>query len=137
MSVLKFLPEKFHKKWLIIYLIYSLALFGALFLSSALLIGNRIELYKTTVMFLFTSVISFIVCLFGFIGLKIMFSLSTLGLILGLSLMISILFGNSTGWEGLVGTAAFIQMIVFGALAGIIGELFAFARRFVEKNRRD
>jgi len=136
MKIKWFLPEKYNKKWFLIFIAYTLVLFCLLTGIRLLGISPRFDFPWMAGVFLFSLLSSLIISTFGFLDLRFVFSLTSIGIIIGIILMISVMGGNKNGWEDLIGIALFLEFSVFGLAAGIIAELCAFfIRRMREKKR--
>ncbi len=129
MKIRWFFPDRYDRKWLTVFVAYTLVLYvltvGPRFLAP----GGGPGLSAMAGLFLFCLVTSLIICALGFLGLRFVFSLASAGVLAGVVLMLSVMLGKSTGWEDLVGLVLFFEFSVFGIAAGAAAELIAFIVR--------
>lgn len=137
MKIKWFLPEKFSKKWITVFIAYTLVLFCLLIGIRFLGISPRLDFFWMAGIFLFCLLVSLIICAFGFWDLRFVFSLATLGIVTGIVLMVSAMFWNKSGWEDLIGVALFLEFLVIGLALGILAELCAFLVRKVRGKKTE
>lgn len=137
MKIRWFLPEKYNKKWLLIFLAFALVLFCLLAGIRLLSVNSRPDISWIPGLFLFSLLVSLLVCAFGFFDLRFVFSLTALGIVTGMILMVFTISGNRGGWEDLIGVLLFLEFSVCGLAAGILAELCVFFVRRLREKRRE
>ncbi len=136
MKIRWFFPEKYNKKWIGLLIVYTLVLF-------CLLTGIRFwgitpqpDLSWAAGVLLFSLLVSLLICGFGYLGLRFVFSLTSLGIVTGIILMIISVNSDRNGWEDLLGVVLFLEFSVIGLAVGVISELIAFFTRRMRDKRQ-
>lgn len=116
------LPGKHDKKWLWIWALLTLLVLSFISAGRAWVAGAGMNGMVFLRIFLFSLVLSLVICLFGFLNARIMFIFSALGVLLGLILMMYE-FNRDTGWELITGMIVFSQITALGFCVGVGGQL--------------
>jgi hypothetical protein len=119
--MLKFIPNRFNKKWFIYYLLTFIILYLILIIAGNGIFnkGSGGNFYLK--MFYLAIVPSTLIFLFGFFGGKIIYMFSTLGVFIG-TLFILNSSKTATGWEDLAAFAGFLVISSLSVGAGIAAE---------------
>ncbi|OKP97359.1 hypothetical protein [Paenibacillus sp. P46E] len=127
---MSFLPTAKSSRWYIWFPVYALLLWLLLILHrfvlldkefSALLLGRYAALALG---------VSIIVNGFGWLGARLVWLITTAGILIGLGLMIVYTYREMSGWEDLAGFLTFAMFTLGGFAAGLLTEgIYWLARR--------
>lgn len=128
-KMLAILPRRFSINWLILYLAMIVVLWGALVACNMLLMNVEAGIPFFKGMAIIAAVVSLVPCLFGFFNAKAVYLLTSIGIIVGLCLLIyHFIYTESEG--GLIGMSAFFGSFVCGLALGILLQIvLAIVRR--------
>ena len=125
---LKFLPERFSRKWFIFYLLTFIALYLILLIAGDGIFNKASGDNFYLKMFYLAIIPSTLIFIFGFFGGKIIYMFSTVGIFLG-TLFILNSSKTATGWEDLAAFAGFLVVSAFSIGAGIAAEAAVYVYR--------
>lgn len=128
------LPDKYSKRWLVIFLSLFVSILAILLLSGKIFYPDNVNYDFYRGMFMISIIFSLACYIVGYIGAKYIFLSSVAGVFLGLILLI-INYTQKTGWEDLTGMASFIMVSVAGILLGVFIESFMYLKG--KLNKRD
>lgn len=117
---MSWLPEKRSSRWLWAAGLIASVQFGVLGLSTYWLLPNAHPKYLA--LGLLAIVTGCVIGLLGWLGARWFALFTSVGLLLGLILMIKIFAGNG-GWEDLVGLMSFMVFLAGGAAMGLLVEI--------------
>lgn len=120
------LPGRYDKKWTLIFIIYTVITWAAFILSSSLILDIVPEFKNFLGTLIVSMILSFIICLMGFLNARIAFYMASLGLLTGIIMMISIFTKRTTGWEDLIGPLVMLEFFLFGVGLGLLTQLVMF-----------
>ncbi|MHA6531079.1 hypothetical protein [Paenibacillus sp. BAC0078] len=119
---MSFLPSAKSKRWTTWCLLYALILWLLLVLDRFVLLGNEFSLPIMARLAVLALAVSVIVNSFGWFGAKLVWLITTAGLLIGLVLMFTYTYRDMSGWEDLAGFLAFAIFTAGGFAAGLIVE---------------
>lgn len=123
----KVLPAKFSKGWLVVFVIYFLLISGYFYFTATLILGNLLQASNIMGILILSALISLIVSFSGYVNARMVFYLSTIGLIIGAVMMFQMVTDkNKTGWEDLIGPIVFIEMFVIWLFLGLLVQFAAY-----------
>lgn len=125
---MKWIPGRFASRWPIYFLVYTAGLTVVLWFIRFGWLGQSFEVGFAFRYLLLAAVLSAVANGIGWLGGRWFWLLFTLGLSGGLVAM-AVYSSDRNGWGDLIGFAAFLQFIVFGLVAGLVGEAVAWAVR--------
>lgn len=118
------LPNRYDKKWILAAVIFTAVIWGVMVLSESLILKN-----ETTSNFMIKAlemalVIGGLTALFGFLGARVLFAFSTLGVLVGITAM---LYVYITGGEAkdFTGLSLLIMISIIGLILGVLGQIAA------------
>ncbi|MFA9397466.1 MAG: hypothetical protein ACERKV_04270 [Clostridiaceae bacterium] len=120
--MLKVLPERFNKKWLIIYLITFILLYIIFLISGNGVFNKESGKNFYLSMFYLAIIPSTMIFIFGFLGAKIIYIFSTVGIFLG-TLFIIFSSKQATGWEDLAAVAGLLFTYAVSLGIGIAAQI--------------
>lgn len=120
--MLKFLPEKYDKRWFTFALILTAILWLAMVLSEKFILQNITTGKFIMESFKLSLVIGLLMAAFGFLNARVLFAALGIGVFTGLIIMLAIYIKNGTS-EDFTGLSMFILSSIFGFLVGILGEI--------------
>ncbi|MCX7921505.1 MAG: hypothetical protein N3B21_05745 [Clostridia bacterium] len=127
-----YLPAKYNKAWFVILLIYTTIIFCCFYVPRLFILNTAAETEEALRTLLLSFIISFVVCLFGYLGKRFIFSFTTIGVIAGLIAMIYT-YTRKTGWEDLIGPIMFLELTLIGFALGLVLEIVFY---MIRKNKR-
>lgn len=133
--MLKFLPNRFNKKWLIIYLITLILLYVILLIGGNGIFNRQGGGNFYLKMFYLAIIPSTLIFLFGFFGGKLLYTITTLGVFTG-TIFILTSSKTATGWEDLAAFAGFLVVSAFSIGAGIAGEIGLYVYKKVKNKNQ-
>lgn len=120
--MLKYLPPARSNRWFIWHLIYTLILWLLLALHRFVLVGDRFDLPVFARFAAFALVVSGLLHSFAWFGGKLVWLISTLGIIFGLGAMYQFTYQDMSGWEDLAGFMSLLLFTAGGFALGLIVE---------------
>jgi hypothetical protein len=136
LAIFDFLPGKYDKRWSIVLLIMTFFTLGVFYASTRFILRTDVVPSQVIGMFLASFIISFIVCLLGYLNARVWCISSGIGLLAGLFMLVSIFLDyGKNGWEDIIGVIAFMGMAAIGVVAGGVGELIAFIVHKARSNK--
>lgn len=130
MGIMEKIPERFSMKWLLIWLVTSLASLVVMTVTLGIAVlmgaevGGAVIVTYMTVLFL-----NIIVCLIGFFGGRYWFAISEMGLLAAGSVGTSVALVDYAGWEALVVVYALIFIGLVTGLLGLLVQIISRVRR--------
>ncbi|WP_342438790.1 hypothetical protein NSS79_06970 [Paenibacillus sp. FSL L8-0436] len=131
--MLKFLPPAKSNRWFVWFLIYTLILWLLLALHRFLLLGENFDLPVFARFAALALVVSGILHSFGWFGAKLVWLISTIGIVFGLGTMYQYTYQDMSGWEDLAG---FLSLIVFTAGGFVLGLIVEGSYLLIRKLRK-
>jgi hypothetical protein len=120
---MRLLPNKYEKRWVWYFLIYSIILLPLLSIPQIILSGS-IALRSIIGLAGLAVLISLVTCGGGFLGGKYFFTLFTAVTVTGAGYMLFITVTQRlTGWADLTGFAGFLSITIIGFIIGLVGQL--------------
>lgn len=129
---MRWLPKPKHRTWWLIGLVVAAGQFAAMGVGAALLSPHSNPKYPEIA--LFCLVTGLIIGGAGWLGARWFPPIATLGLILGLAMMLNS-FLQIDGWGDLVGLLSFMFMLLGGLALGLAVELIIWAYRRYKTNK--
>lgn len=126
--MLRFLPKRFSRKWFVFYLITFIVLYLILLFAGDGIFNKVSGGNFYLKMFYLAIIPSTLIFIFGFLGGKIIYMFSTVGIFLG-TLFILNSSKTATGWEDLTAFAGFLVVSAFSIGAGIAAETAVYVYR--------
>lgn len=120
--MLKFLPPAKSNRWFIWYLIYTLILWLLLALHRFVLADDSFDLPVFFRFAAFSFAVSGLLHSFGWFGAKLVWLISTLGIIFGLGTLYQFTYQDMNGWEDLAGFTSLLLFTAGGFVLGLIAE---------------
>ncbi|MNO14384.1 hypothetical protein D3C76_40270 [compost metagenome] len=117
-----FLPTAKSKRWYLWVSVYALVLWLLLILHRFVLLDKDFSpllLFRYAALALGTSIV---VNGFGWLGARLVWLITTAGILTGLGLMIAYTYRDMSGWEDLAGFLTFIMFALGGFAAGLLAE---------------
>lgn len=119
--MLRFLPDRLTTRWLYWGIVYTLILWGLLLVARIAVAGGALSLMFTLRFLLLAVILSVIVNISGWLGARIIWLCSTIGIAAGLIMMV-LASREPTGWQDLVSFLTFLLLTVIGVGSGIVLE---------------
>ncbi|WP_379132652.1 hypothetical protein [Paenibacillus sp. sgz500958] len=117
-----YLPPAKSKQWLFWFPFYALLLWLAFVLHRFVFLDNQADGLILLRLGLFALAVSAIVSGFGWLGARLVWLFSTIGIILGVVQMILTTYRDMSGWEDLAGFLMFMVFMIGGFAAGLVAE---------------
>lgn len=119
---MNFLPSAKSKAWFRLMAGYGLIVWLLLIVHRFLLLDKHFDAMITLRFAVLALVISGILLLFGWFGARLVWLITTVGIIIGLGQMIIYTYRDMSGWEDLAGLLAFLLFTVGGFALGLVAE---------------
>lgn len=130
--MIKYLPERWSKHWLLVGVIYLIIVWVMLLVARHNVPIGHLNMVLSLRFLFLSAIISFIINGMGWLGFRLAWICSTLGLALGFIMM----YVNSaphSGWEDLINFFTFISLLAIGLGSGIVLELIVALYRYLKR----
>jgi len=119
---MKFLPAAKSKRWYLWMTVYAILLWLFFSLHRFVMLAHEMDITLLLRFALVSVVVSGIINSLGWLGARLLWILSTLGLIIGAGIMLSYTYREMSGWEDLAGFLAFSMFSCGGFALGLLAE---------------
>ncbi|MNO38949.1 hypothetical protein D3C76_290670 [compost metagenome] len=119
---MKFLPAAKSNRWLIWMAVYGVFLWLLFILHRFVLMAHPLDVTLLLRFALFSIVVSGIVNAFGWLGARLLWFITTTGILIGSVIMLSYTYREMSGWEDLAGFLAFLFFTCGGFALGLLAE---------------
>lgn len=119
---MEFMPPAKSRLWLFWMAAYGLILWLLLGLNRFALLGQKMDIIILLRFALFALVVSGILNGFGWLGARLVWLITTIGIIIGLGLMFLYSYKDMSGWGDLVGFLTFGVFMLGGFALGLLVE---------------
>lgn len=119
---MKFMPPAKSKHWVTWILIYALLLWLPFILHRFVLLGQIFSLTISLRFALLAFVISVIINGLGWLGVHLVWLITTIGIVIGLGLMFTYSSTDMSGWEDLAAFVTFSLITLGGFILGLLTE---------------
>lgn len=109
---MKFLPAAKSNRWLIWMAVYCVCLWLLFILHRFVMMAHTLDVILLLRFALFSIVVSGIVNALGWLGARLLWLITTTGIIIGSVIMLSYTYREMSGWEDLAGFLAFFFLHV-------------------------
>lgn len=116
------IPNKKSKAWIFIFLIYSIIIFAALFITRIIL-AKVIVVADLSGLFLLSLCSGLIPCIAGYFGRRIFFFIYSIAVLLGIVYAFYVVIGDiAPGWGDLTSIIGYLFIVVFGLVIALLAE---------------
>lgn len=119
---MNFLPTAKSTSWLYWMAAYGFVLWLLLIMHRIFLLDQDFDTLIALRFAILAFVVSGIVHLLGWLGARVIWWFTTLGIIIGLALLYSSAYKDMSGWEDLAGFLSFAMMLLGGFAIGLVVE---------------
>lgn len=132
--MMNFLPPAKSNKWLTWMAVYSFVLWLLLIMHRIFLLDEDFDTLIALRFAILACVVSGILHLLGWLGARLIWWFTTLGIIIGLALLFSSAYRDMSGWEDLAGFLSFAMLLLGGFVLGLTVEGVLLLIRHLRKN---
>ena len=127
---MKFMPSTKSRHWFLWMVTYGFILWLLLGLHRFAFLGQQLDMIILLRLALSSFIISGILNGFGWLGARLVWLITTVGIIIGLVLMFLYTNRDMSGWEDLAGFLTFAVFMLGGFIVGLLTEgIYRFMRR--------
>jgi hypothetical protein len=119
---MKFLPAAKSNRWLIWMAVYGVVLWMLFIVHRFVMMAHAWDVTLLLRFALFSIVVSGIVNALGWLGARLLWFITTTGILIGSVLMLSYTYREMSGWEDLAGFLAFFFFTCGGFALGLLAE---------------
>lgn len=130
----KILPDPRNSRWLLWLIGYAMILTLLLWLNRFIVLGQPFEGVIAFRFTLLALALSFVVNGFGWLDMRLLWLLTTLGIGLGIILMFMSLLNDATGFQDLASLLMFMVYTIVGFASGLLAEGIRFLLKLKQKS---
>lgn len=120
------LPSKKSNQWLLVFMLYTIAIFIGL-LSTRIILGSEIFGRYIFALLIISMVSALVPCIGGYIGKRIFFIIYTFSAIVGILYMFYVVLGNTApGWGDLTSIVGYLFIVGVGAALALVVEVIRY-----------
>lgn len=120
---MNWIPEKFSKKWLGRVLINIILLSIVFSITIGITIRGEVQMKLLAINIGLSTIVSILCTLPGFIGFKLTYLFTILGMFLGMGYLMFYHYSSANGLAGVVGFMSLFEFIGIGFIVGVIVEI--------------